>query len=211
MSIALLARSDRRLERSVQRGVDRLLQAGIVAALVAGIRRRDPSVIVNGCLSLTLVSIPGHLERRYGVSFRPWQRLWVSTAALVHELGMLGAYDDVWWWDHLAHTLSGGVVAGAADVVHRVSPVEGRQLPISIRSRTTFVVGVTLGFGFVWEVFEYLVHALGDRVGVEPVLVHYSRLDSVGDLVFDALGAVLVVLYGRRALSNVVESVAGES
>ncbi|WP_242695616.1 hypothetical protein [Halomontanus rarus] len=191
------------------RGVNRLLQIGIVAALVAGIRRRDPSVVVNGGLSLTFVALPRNLERRYDVSFRPWQRVWISTAALVHTLGMLGPYDRVWWWDHLAHTLSGVVVAGAADVVYRTGLVERSPLPG--RSRPAFIVGITFGFGALWELLEYLIHALGDRIGFEPLLVHYGRLDTVGDLVFDLLGAGLVVLFGRQALSNVVESNADES
>ncbi|SFC51398.1 hypothetical protein SAMN05444422_109171 [Halobiforma haloterrestris] len=189
--------------------MNRLLHAGIVAALVAGIRRRDPSVIVNGALSLTFGSLPRYLERRYDVHFRPWQREWISTAALVHTLGMLGPYDRVWWWDHLAHTLSGVVFAGVVDVVYR-SDVDGER-HVSSRSRTAFVAGITFGLGFVWEVFEYIVHALGDRIGFDPLLVHYGRLDAVGDLVFDLVGAMIVLLFGRDRLSNLVDSERDES
>ncbi|WP_436343120.1 hypothetical protein [Natronorubrum sp. FCH18a] len=189
--------------------MNRLLHAGIVAALAAGIRRRDPSVIVNGALSLTFVSLPRYLKRRYDVRFRPWQREWISTAALIHTLGMLGPYDRVWWWDHLAHTLSGVVFAGAADVVYR-SDIDGERRA-SRRSRTAFVAGITFGLGFVWEVFEYIVHALGNRIGFDPLLVHYGRLDAVGDLVFDLLGAMIVLLFGRDRLSNLVDPEGDES
>lgn len=205
MTTALLSSVRRKVGFGVQWSVNRLLQAGIVAALLAGVRRRDPSVVINGGLSLTFVALPRYLERRYGVSFHPWQRVWISTAALVHTLGMLGPYDRIWWWDHLAHTLSGVVVAGAADVVHRTGAGERSRLPV--RSRPAFVVGITFGFGVLWELFEYIVHALGNRVGFEPLLVHYGRFDAVADLVFDLLGAGLVVLFGRRALANVVDSV----
>ncbi|WP_232833826.1 hypothetical protein [Saliphagus sp. LR7] len=182
------------------RVVNRLLQAGIVAGLAAGIRRRDPSVVVNALLSLAFASLPAHVERWTDVSFRPWQRGWLSLAGLVHTLGMLGPYDHVWWWDDVAHTLSGGVVAGAADVLYR-SDADGRYTDCT---RPAFIAGVTLGFGVVWEGLEYLVHALGDRIGVEPMLVTYGWRDTLGDLVFDLLGAALVVRFGRVALSNLV-------
>lgn len=183
------------------RVANRLLQAGIVAGLAAGLRRRDPSVIVNALLSLAFASLPGHAERWTGVRFRPWQRSWLSLAGLVHTLGMLGPYDHLWWWDDLAHTLSGGVVAGAADIVYR-SDADGRYTDCS---RPTFVAAVTLGFGVVWEVLEYFAHAVGDRIGVEPVLVNYGRRDTAADLGFDLLGAALVVRFGREALSNLVD------
>lgn len=203
-------RSGGRVDIGLQRRANRVLQVGLVAALLAGLRKRDPSVVVNGVLSIAFASMPTVLERRYDVRFRPWQRLWISTTALIHTTGMLGPYDRVWWWDHLAHTLSGVVVAGAADVFFRVNAEEGDRPPGSAGSRSVFVVGVTLGFGLLWEALEYAVHTLGDRVGFEPLLVNYGRLDTVRDLCFDALGAGLVVLFGRRALSNVVDSVANE-
>lgn len=186
------------------RVVNRLLQAGIVAGIAAGIRRRDPSVIVNGLLSLVFASLPRSVERWTDIRFRPWQRGWISMAGLVHTLGMLGPYDDVWWWDNLAHTLSGVVVAAVADVLYR-SDVDGTYRPRGC-SRPAFITGTTLGFGVVWEVLEYIVHTLGDRIGIEPMLVHYGRCDTIGDLVFDLLGAALVVRFGRTALANLVDA-----
>lgn len=185
------------------RVVNRFLQVGIVAGTAAGIRRRDPSVIVNGLLSLVFASLPRSVERRTDVRFRPWQRGWISMAGLVHTLGMLGPYDDIWWWDDLAHTLSGVVVAGLADVLYR-SDAEATYGAEGC-SRPAFIAGVTLGFGVVWELLEYLVHTLGVRIGIEPMLVQYGRRDTVGDLVFGLLGAALVVRFGRRALANFVD------
>lgn len=206
----LVARFDRPTSIGLQRIANRLLQVGTVTGFATGLRRRNPSVAVNGCLSLVFTSLPWFLEWRYGARIRPWQRLWISAAGLVHTLGMLGHYDRIWWWDHLAHTLSGVVVGGVADVVFRTE-IEDRgdpdDRPLPARSRATFVVVVTLVLGLLWEVLEYLIHTLGDRVGFEPLLVHYGRLDAVGDLVFDAVGAGVVIVFGRQALSNVVDSV----
>ncbi|NKE38069.1 hypothetical protein GWG54_20200 [Natronococcus sp. JC468] len=187
------------------------LQLVIVTALVEGVRQRDPSVIVNGIVSLLFAAIPRYLENRYGARFHPWQRVWVSVAALVHTLGMLGPYDRIWWWDHLAHTLSGVVVAGATDIAFQAEAEKGTRGNSLPKSRPAVIAGVTLGFGILWEIFEYVIHAIGDRKGFEPLLVHYGRLDAIGDIIFDLLGAGLVVLFGRDALSNVTASITNES
>lgn len=186
---------------------NRVVQAGIGAAFLVGVRRRDPTVVVNAVVSAAFTALPRMLEIRYGARFRPWQRLWVSAAGLVHTLGMLGPYDRVWWWDHLAHTLSGVVVAAATDVVFQSRAADADPVTGKSHDRATVVFGVTLAFGVVWELLEYVVHAIADRLGFEPLLVHYGRLDALGDLLFDLLGASIVVRFGRRALSNVVDSV----
>lgn len=195
---------------SVQQYANRVLQTAIVTALLAGVRRRDPSVIVNSVVSFVFAVLPRYVEDRYGVRFRPWQRLWVSTAALLHALGMLGPYDRIWWWDHLTHTLSGVVVAGAVDVVLRAEAQEDNGSAVSPGRRSTVILAVTLGVGVLWEGLEYVVHAVADRLGFEPLLVKYGGLDTRRDLIFDLVGAGLVILFGRRTLSNVVESITDE-
>ena len=190
--------------------VDAALQLGIAAVFVAGVRRLNPSVVVNACLSAVFALLPGVLERSHGVPFRPGQRLWISTAALVHAVGMLGPYDRIWWWDHLAHTLTGVVVAGTADVYFQRVVAGAVDAPDRGRVRAWFVVGATLGFGLFWELVEYVIHVLARRVGFEPLLVHYGRFDTAADLLFDVLGAGLVVAFGRVALADVADEMPGE-
>ncbi|MFC6835580.1 hypothetical protein [Halomarina ordinaria] len=202
--LSILDSSARRTVAALARRGRHLLRAGISTVLVEGVRRRNPSVVVNGLVSLALTFAPTLLERRYGTSFHPWQRLWVSGAMFLHALGMLGSYDRVWWWDHVTHTLSASIVGSLAYVFARTS-VDGDG-ERRVRNTSGFVVGVTLGLGVLWEVFEYIVHALARRLGLEPLLVPYGPYDTAFDLVFDAVGAALVVAFGPRALSNVVDS-----
>lgn len=211
MSTALATRLRPQGRNGPGRTVNHVLQIAIVTALVEGVRRHDPSVIVNGIVSLAFAAMPRYLETRYGARFHSWQRLWVSTAALVHTLGMLGPYDRIWWWDHLAHTLSGVVVAGATDVVFRAEVARSNHIALSPDFRPAAITGVTLGFGFFWEALEYIIHAIAERQGLDPLLVHYGRRDAVGDIIFDLLGASLVILFGERALFNVIESITDES
>lgn len=186
--------------------VDHAPRLGIFALLLLGVRRRDVSVVVNGAVSLAAAAVPPALERRYDVSLRPWQRLWVSTSMLLHVIGMLGAYERFRWWDHVTHALSGSIVAGVSYVIARTTAERGGRVSVPPEYTVEFVFSCTLGLGLLWELLEYLIHVTRARFGIAPVLVHYGRLDTALDLVFDAVGAAFVVSFGPLLLENVVES-----
>lgn len=179
---------------SAARTVERAIRHAILAVFVVGFRRRNPGAVVNALAAFTGTFLPTIVERRYGVEFRSWQRVYMGTAMVTHAVGMLGPYDDTWWWDHLTHTLSATVLGG---VVYAVAHRRGRDP----RPR---VLGVVAVGGLLWELFEYAIHAVADRLGFEPILVHYSMHDTLFDLVFDLLGALLVVAFGDRLLGNFV-------
>ena len=179
-------------QRPVTRATERGIRGSIVAVFVAGYRRANAGAIANAGLGLLGAYLPGFVERRYDVRFRPWQRVYTEIAMLAHAVGMLGPYDETWWWDHVTHTLSATLLGGA---VHAAARRRGRDP----RSR---VLAVVVGGGVLWECLEYAVHALSDRYGLEPVLIPYSARDTLLDLWFDLLGALLVVLFGDRLLRN---------
>jgi hypothetical protein len=173
---------------------ERGIRTGIVLVLLVGIRRRDPGAVVNAVLAFAGTLVPDAVERRYPVTLRPWQRLYVESAMLTHAVGMLGPYDDVWWWDHLTHAHSATLVGA---VVHAVARRRGRD------PRRRVVAGV-VGAGVLWELVEYAAHSLSHRVGFDPVLVSYGRTDTAVDLLFDLVGAAAVSVFGDRLLDNLV-------
>ena len=168
------------------------IRCAILAVFVEGFRQRNPGAVVNAVLSLAVTYLPGVVERLFGVEFHPWQRIYAGIAMFAHAVGMLGPYDDTWWWDHLTHTLSATLIGGVA---HTIARRRGRDP----RSR---VLAVTVGVGGLWELAEYAIHVVCDRLGFEPILVHYSQRDSLFDLLFDLLGALVVITFGDRLLSN---------
>jgi hypothetical protein len=178
--------------QSVLRRIERVSRYAIVAVFGTGLRQRNWGAVANAVLALVATSLPDRLERRYDVEFRPWQRLYVVVAMLLHAVGMLGPYDDEGWWDHVTHTFSATLLGG---VVHATARRRGRDP----RPRVLAAVGVG---GLVWELLEYAVHAVSDRLGVESVLVPYSARDTALDLVFDLVGALLVLAFGDRLLGN---------
>ncbi|MFC4550992.1 MULTISPECIES: hypothetical protein [Halorussus] len=176
----------------MDRGVERGIRCALVAVFVEGVRKRNPGAVVNAALALAATFLPDLFERRYDVEFRPWQRVYTQAAMLTHAVGMLGPYEDTWWWDHLTHTHSATLLAG---LVHAVSRRRGHDP----RPR---VLGTVVGVGVLWELMEHAIHAVAERLGFDPVLVPYGRTDTMLDLVFDLVGALVVVVFGDHLLRD---------
>lgn len=170
------------------------IRGGLAVSFVEGIRRRNPGAVVNALVGFGGAYLPAVLERRCSVEFRPWQRIYVETAMLTHAVGMLGPYDDIWWWDHLTHIHSATVLGGLIHVLSRRLGVDPEQRVIT---------GVVT-MGILWELVEYVIHASSRRVGLEPILVSYGKTDTLLDLVFDLVGAALVLAFGDALLGNLV-------
>ncbi|MFC7166104.1 hypothetical protein [Halospeciosus flavus] len=178
------------------RNVERGIRLGILGAFVHGIRRRNPAIIVNAVLSYGASFLPGVVERMVGIQFRPWQRIYVEIAMLTHAVGMCGPYDEVWWWDHLTHTHSATLLGGLVHVIAR----RRNQAP------TPRVLAAVMVVSLGWEVLEFLIHVVARRLGFEPILVVYGPRDTLLDLVFDLVGALLVLLFGDWFLANFVKN-----
>ncbi|MDL5360527.1 hypothetical protein [Halalkalicoccus sp. NIPERK01] len=177
---------------SIARRIRHGIRGAIVAVVMAGLRRRNAGAVVNGVITLAAAFLPRVVERRFDVEFRPWQRVYVEVAMLAHAVGMLGPYDDTWWWDHLTHAHSATLLGGA---IHVLARRRGRD-------PEPRVLVATVGGGVLWELLEYGVHAVANRLGTEPVLVPYGVHDTLLDLLFDLVGALVVLGFGDRLLRN---------
>lgn len=176
--------------QTAQRGV----RTTILGACALGLRRGNSGAVVNGVVALATSFLPDVIERRFGVEFRGWQRVYAESAMLAHTAGMLGLYEGTWWWDHLTHTLSATLLGGTVHAAARRSD----------RDPQPWTLGVIVGGGVLWEILEYAVHGITDRLGLDPVLIPYSARDTAVDLLFNLLGALLVIAFGDRFLRNFV-------
>ncbi|GAB3670520.1 hypothetical protein [Halopiger thermotolerans] len=180
------------MKTAIVRAAERGIRYALLAVFVEGIRRRDPGAVVNAIVAAMGTYLPDLVERAYGVELRPWQRAYVQSAMITHAVGMLGPYDDVWWWDHLTHAHSSSILGGA---VFAISRRRGRD-------PGPRVVAAVVCLGLLWELVEYAVHAAGDRLGIDPVLVSYGKKDTALDVVFDLVGAALVLAFGDCVLDD---------
>lgn len=176
--------------------VERIVRYGLVSVLMIGFQQRNPSVVVNAVLALVATFLPDLIEHHYDMAFRPWQRMYAAIAMLMHAIGMVGPYDEVWWWDHLTHTHSATLLSG---IVYTLSRRRGRD-------PRRDVVSVVVCAGTLWELMEYVIHVIANRLGFEPVLVSYGPIDTFLDLLFNLVGALLVLVFGDSALENLIDN-----
>ncbi|MFB6132490.1 MAG: hypothetical protein ABEJ44_03690 [Halanaeroarchaeum sp.] len=192
-----------RLEVFVVRG----MQAAIAVILLWGVRVANVSVVVNGALGLLATMLPGILERDYEITIGPRLAFLITLAILLHTVGMVGQYTAVWWWDHLTHTLSASIVAVVGYATTRAVDEHVEEIYLPPDFMYVFIVLFTLAIGVSWEVLEFLGREVAALFGQEAVLVQYGVTDSVLDLVFDTVGALIAAVFGIPRVQELVETI----
>ncbi|MFC7214505.1 hypothetical protein ACFQO4_10495 [Saliphagus sp. GCM10025334] len=182
-------------ERWCWRGV-RLLQGALALLVGYAVVTVDPALFVNAALPLALTFAPTLVRRTSGHEMGAGLALWIAAAAFLHTVGAIGLYTTFGWFDQLTHTLSATLVAGlgyaVVDALERTE--SGVDFPTGFRF--VFLVIFVLAFGVAWEILEFGSGGLASLVGGEAVLAQYGTSDIALDLLFNAVGAVLVGLWG---------------
>jgi hypothetical protein len=208
MRIRDLLRISERRQRQAARG----MQAFLALMLVAGLLLRNGGVIVNATVGLVVTFLPGILERDLGLPMDAGLTLWISAAVFLHALGTITLpgigkpYVNVWWWDHLTHALSASLVAGVGYATTRAVDIHSDSVSLPPRFQFVFILLFVLAFGVFWEVIEFAIGLAASRTGTPGILTQYGLEDSMLDLLFNTIGAVIVAIYGSNQLSGVVDA-----
>jgi hypothetical protein len=179
-----------------------LLLAGIVAA---GIYFGQPKAITNGTIALAITFVPALLERNYDLPLDPWLALWITLAVFLHTLGSAGLYAQLDWWDSITHAMSASLVAAVGYTFARAVDIHNDDIYIPRRFFFVYLLVVVLSFGVVWELFEFSLDVAAAETGIDMPLAQHGLDDTVRDLMFNSLGAVLVAVFGQAHLSGVAE------
>ncbi|WP_394345369.1 hypothetical protein [Halorubrum amylolyticum] len=180
-----------------------LLAAIIVYGAVAG----EPKAITNGGLGLFVTFVPALVDRNYDIPLDPWLGVWITSAVFFHTLGSAWFYVQIGWWDHLTHALSASLVAGAGYTTLRAVDLHSDEIRIPPRFAFVFIFVVVLAFGVVWELFEFALDIAADATGVSMPLAQHGLDDTVLDLLYNSIGALLVATFGQAHLTGVAELV----
>ena len=183
------------------------MRMAVAIILGFGIATLNLGIVVNALLALGVTYLPALLRRDWGLRLSPGLTFVVTLAVLLHALGMVGLYEEVWWYDHLTHTLSAMLVAAVGYATTRAIDLHSDAVSFPPRFLSLFLLLFTLALGVLWEVLEFLARLGAAAIDVEPVLIQYGLEDTILDLVFDTVGAVLVALFGTPRLSELTESI----
>ena len=199
----LLPRPSLRNQRRLTRGMQVVLLSIVAYGLLAG----QPKAIVNGGVALLLTFLPAILERRYDLPLDPWLGLWLTTAVFLHTMGSAGLYGRVYWWDNLTHAMSASLVAAGGYTIARAVDLHTPEIHIPRRFAFVYIFIIVLSFGVVWELFEFGLDIAADLTGLTMPLAQHGLDDTVRDLMFNSVGALVVAVFGQAHLSDVAETV----
>lgn len=176
------------------------MQAAILTILLVGSLERNVSVVVNAIFALGITLLPGVLANDFDVHLGSGLSLFITVAVFLHSLGMVGLYDRFWWWDHLTHVLSAALVASIGYATTRALDDYSEAVYFPGEFLAVFVFLFTVALGVLWELAEHVGREVAIAGGFEPVLIVYGLEDTMWDLVFDMVGAVVGAVYAGRKL-----------
>lgn len=182
------------------------MQISLFAIVVYGLLAGQPKAIINGGIGLGVTLLPAILRRNYQFSLDPWLGLWITTAVFLHTLGSAGLYLQFTWWDSVTHALSASLVAGVGYTAARVIDLHNDEIHIPTQFVFVYLFIVVLAFGVIWELFEFALDLISAETGVTMPLAQHGLDDTVVDMLYNSLGALLVALFGQVHLTGVAES-----
>ncbi len=141
---------------------------------------------------------------------RPWMPLQlpvgleVAIAAFVFATLFLGEVADFYnrfsWWDMVLHGSSGVLFSVVGlPVAYALQRGHG-EAELAPRVAFLFAVMFAMSIGTFWEIFEFALQNISGLPVQVPRLSDSSALpDTMGDLILNAVGAILVAAYGWHA------------
>lgn len=190
-----------------QRQASRAMQVVLVVVLLWGLYVRDLPTIANAAVALAITFVPAILEREYDLPMDAGLVLWITAAVFLHALGSAGLYAAIDPWDHLTHALSASVVAATGYALFRAVHVHTDDVYIPPKVMAAFILIFVLAAGVVWEILEFAIDQSAIVLDLDAVLAQHGIDDTIVDLVFNVVGAVIVTLWGTAYLTDVSDSI----
>lgn len=201
------------IDDRIERRLVWAMEIGLIGIFFIGIDRMNIGIIVNAAVGLGVTRLPSILRRDYNIPMSPGLTLWIIAAVFLHALGTLGLpgtdtsfYQSVWWWDHLTHGLSASVVAAAGYATIRAIDIHSEKIYLPSEFMFVFILMFVISFGVFWEVIEFVIGEIARVLGSQAVLTQYGIGDTMLDLVFDTIGAIIVATWGTAHLNGVVRA-----
>ncbi|SDR05263.1 hypothetical protein [Natronobacterium texcoconense] len=191
-----------------QRQLVRAMQIALVVVLAYGLWTLQLPVITNAILALVITFIPAVLNRDFNITVEPGLALWVTSAVFLHAIGTAGLYDAIATWDHLTHTLSATVVAAAGYATLQALHIHGESIHLPRWAMFAFTLVFILAMGVIWEILEFFVDQGALVLGIDPVLAQHGIDDTIVDMMFNVLGAIIVATWGTVYLTEFSDSLA---
>lgn len=178
-----------------ERLVTRALQSVLIGLIAIGLVTVWIDVIITAGLALGITLLPALLRREYEYSMDPGLVLWITIAMLLHTAGSLRLYEQYQWYDEITHTASATLIAGVGYASFRALELHSNEIDVPAKFRAVFIIVFVLAAGLFWEVLEFTFGGLVTVYGID---------DIVTDFVFNAVGAILVAIWGTGYVDGLI-------
>jgi len=181
-------------------GIYILFRSLVVAAGTIAIFRSDWTNFTLSVVTLFLTFLPAIAKREFHVyypgEFEIVVLLFIFASMYLGEIHSF--YARIWWWDIMLHALSGVIIAAIGfSLVDILNGEEKLAVELSPAFVAVFSFGFALSLGALWEIYEFLMDSL---FGLN--MQKSGLIDTMWDLIVDALGALLVSVLGYLYLKG---------
>lgn len=175
------------------------IQYALAVALLAIPHVTDHPWMFYSYYGAGLIVVPALLRGVSGHAIPPSQRLYFSLGLSLHPFSMfLGLYPEFWWWDVLAHFVSGTLLAAGLYLVLRgLGGALGTRATAGGLVHAVALLGVLSG-AIAWEVYEVFA----------PWLTIYGQVDIVKDIVVGVVGWAAVAGLQHRLFGPIPRGIA---
>lgn len=195
---------------STVRGLSRVMQVALGVLLLYGIVTLDLTTVSNAAIALGITFLPALLERDSRLTLEPGLVFWLTAAVFLHVLGSAGLYALISPWDSLTHTISASIVAAAGYAVVRAIDLHTDEIYFPPAMLFAFILVFVLAFGVVWELLEFTLDWSAQQLGISAVVAQHGLNDTIVDLVYNVVGAVIAAIWGSFYLTALSHRIAAQ-
>ncbi|WP_406655981.1 hypothetical protein V7O62_09090 [Methanolobus sp. ZRKC2] len=181
----------------------RIMQGGLLVLLIVGMLQRDIPTALNAITGLAITFIPYFITRKFDIPHYTGLTLWITLAIFLHSIGTFAFYESIARWDNITHVLSASIVATAGYTIIRAIDIYSNDIFIPPKVLFLFILLFVLATGVLWEIFEFLSGGISSELGYEAVLAQHGINDTMVDLLFNLLGAILAAAWATVYLSDI--------
>lgn len=195
-----------RLHRIVLAALQGVMGLELIALVWRGVWLSAAAVAGVMALTLGLLLLRNRLPVRMPYAFQILVVIFVFATLFLGEVRQF--YVRFWWWDNLLH-LSSGLLLGVLGFMLIYLLNEDERIHLSMRAgfMALFAFCFALALGALWEVFEFSMDRLFGSSMQKPTAADPSGLtDTMSDLIVDAVGALVISLYGLHYMKRPEQS-----
>lgn len=200
------------LSESLNWYITTIVRVVVFVGFFIGIYEQNWMAIYVCFATFVLTFLPRIIEKKYKIllpgEFQIIMVLFIYAGLFLG--GVSGYYERFWWWDSLLHVIS-GIVLGFVGFLIIYTFYKSKKLNTSPFLGLLFSFSFAMTLGAVWEIFEFGMDSVFDldmqrARNLEDIYGYCDTrlgvIDTMVDLILDAIGAIIASLSGYFYLKN---------